>query len=939
MAVGVNIVSNFDGKGISKAIKEFKKLDGGAAKSAFALGTLDKSATAAVKGLSKVAAGIGVAAGVIGYSLVKASIQAQAEQDRLRQILLTTNGATDAQVTALIAQAEALEKVGVASAGSIITAQSQLATFDLQYDTIKTLTPAITDYVIAEKGATATSEEFKSMTNGLAKALNGQFDTLTKSGFVLDEQTKKLISTGTEAERAAAIVDVLSSTYGGFNEAIADTPEGQMVQLMNSFQALRTELGTLLLPAFLAIADFLQTKLIPYLDNLADVIGDKGVGGAVQMLADDFLKMTGNMGKTGNIILGIVTAFVALKGAMMAYSIAQGIATIATTAFGVAWNATGIGLIAAAIAAIVIGLIALYIKFESVRKVVSALGDVLKFVVMNAIAGVQNYFISFINIAIMGFNALIKVANFFGADLKEQELLGYKAFTGLSIGADNATGKVLNVAEALQKVKNEERMLEGKGTGTPSTIPKNLGGAVSKTIKTLKELKKEYKDAALALNDAQVKMAESTQGIADAQQKVIDATNNVDDAFRGIAKAEREVTNKIKEHERAQRAVTDAMSDAADAVLDTQRAQDKLAKSTAAVTKAQQALDEALRGYGADSEQGRKAQDQLGESQRELETSGYDLEEAQFALIDAENELAAVRANSESTARDIRQAEIDLAVAKLDVIEAERDHKIAQDEATASGDNYNQMLNGVKTDSELYKELLDALNESKAAEQEAIDAVTEARKAEAEATAEITEALNAEQEALLEIEDAKLAVAKAIRDHEKALYDEAAAIRDVAKAQLEEARAIDAVAEAQRKLNAARKVKGLTPAAIAKVDTAVAGVLAAANAVVAGVGTATATSATASTAGMSARLMAERGGMYAFANGGIVTKAMIGLVGEAGPEAIIPLSKLNDTSGTTINISVNAGMGADGGAVGNAVVDALVKYQRRNGAIPIAVRG
>jgi hypothetical protein len=35
--------------------------------------------------------------------------------------------------------------------------------------------------------------------------------------------------------------------------------------------------------------------------------------------------------------------------------------------FGVAWNATGIGLIAAAIAAIVIGLIALYIKFESVR--------------------------------------------------------------------------------------------------------------------------------------------------------------------------------------------------------------------------------------------------------------------------------------------------------------------------------------------------------------------------------------------------------------------------------------------------------------------------------------------------------------------------------------------------------------------------------------------
>ena len=222
---------------------------------------------------------------------------------------------------------------------------------------------------------------------------------------------------------------------------------------------------------------------------------------------------------------------------------------------------------------------------------------------------------------------------------------------------------------------------------------------------------------------------------------------------------------------------------------------------------------------------------------------------------------------------------------------------------------------------------------------EADQAAQLARKAEAEATVAISEALLGEQDALNAIEDAKLAVAKAIRDHEKALYDEAAAIRDVAKAQLEEAKAIDAVAEAQRKLNEAKKVKGLTPAAIAKVDTAIAGVLAASGAVLAGVGTATATGATASTAGMSARIMAERGGMYAFANGGIVTKAMLGLVGEAGPEAIIPLSRLNETSGTTINISVTAGMGTDGGAVGNAVVDALVKYQRRNGAIPIAVKG
>ena len=941
MAVGVNIVSNFDGKGISKAIKEFKKLDGGAAKSAFALGTLDKSATSAVKGLAKVGAGVAAAAGIIGYKLASAAYESQKVMAQTTAIITATGGAAGVTADEVAKLSEKLSmQIGVddeliqSSANLLLTfkaVQNQAGEGNDIFDRAVTVTQ---DMANVFGGADAAA---KQLGKALADPVAG-LTALKKSGIDFTEQQKTqietLVKSGNQLEAQKIILEEIENQVGGTAAASATGFDRMKVAVGNVAETF----GAFLIPFIERFANFVIEKVVPYMDKLAGVMGDKGIGGVVKTIGTDFLNLTTNMGKTGNIIMGIVTAFLALKGAMIAYSIAQGIATIATTAFGVAWNATGIGLIAAAIAAIVIGLIALYIKFESVRKVVNALGDILKFVVMNAIAGVYNYFVTFINIAIKGFNALIKVANYFGADLEEQQELGYMAFTGLSIGADNAKGKVLDVADALRQVKNEERRLEGKGA-TPPTIPSGLGGGAAKTIKTLKELKAEYKDAVLALNDAQVKMGEATVGIADAQQKVIDATNNVDDAFRGIAKAEQEVTNKIKAHERAQRAVTEAMSDAADAVLQTQRAQDKLAKSTAAVTKAQQAFDEAVRGYGADSKQGRKAQDELGESQRDLQTSGYDLEEAQFALLDAEKELAAIRANSESTARDIRQAEIDLATAKLDVIEAEREQKIAQDAVTASTSEYDQMLNGVKTDSELYKELLDELNEAKAAEQDAIDAVTEARKAEAEATAAITEALNAEQEALLEIEDAKLAVAKAIRDHEKALYDEAAAIRDVAKAQLEEAKAIDAVAEAQRKLNEAKKVKGLTPAAIAKVDTAVAGVLAAANAVVAGTGTANATGATGSTAGMSAdalqALFARRG----LANGGIAMRPTLRLIGEAGPEAVIPLNRMGDASGTTINISVTAGMGTDGGAVGNAVVDALVKYQRRNGAIPIAVKG
>jgi hypothetical protein len=79
-------------------------------------------------------------------------------------------------------------------------------------------------------------------------------------------------------------------------------------------------------------------------------------------------------------------------------------------------------------------------------------------------------------------------------------------------------------------------------------------------------------------------------------------------------------------------------------------------------------------------------------------------------------------------------------------------------------------------------------------------------------------------------------------------------------------------------------------------------------------------------------------GFGAFANGGLVKGPMLGLVGEAGPELIVPLDRLNGMrSGSVINVTVNAGMGTDGAQVGEQIVSALRAYERRNGALPITV--
>ena len=70
------------------------------------------------------------------------------------------------------------------------------------------------------------------------------------------------------------------------------------------------------------------------------------------------------------------------------------------------------------------------------------------------------------------------------------------------------------------------------------------------------------------------------------------------------------------------------------------------------------------------------------------------------------------------------------------------------------------------------------------------------------------------------------------------------------------------------------------------------------------------------------------------AKGGIVTGPTSALIGEAGPEAVIPLSGSNSVGmGSTFNITVNAGIGTDGAVVGRQIVDAIRKYERSSGQV------
>jgi hypothetical protein len=83
------------------------------------------------------------------------------------------------------------------------------------------------------------------------------------------------------------------------------------------------------------------------------------------------------------------------------------------------------------------------------------------------------------------------------------------------------------------------------------------------------------------------------------------------------------------------------------------------------------------------------------------------------------------------------------------------------------------------------------------------------------------------------------------------------------------------------------------------------------------------------------RPTAGRNGIPRFAEGGIVTQPLIGMIGEAGPEAIIPLSKMGDMGGG-ITVNVNGGL-ATSAEIGQAIVNAIRAYNRSAGPANIQV--
>ena len=238
MALSIPIVSEFDGKGIDKAIKEFKQLETVGEKAQFAI---KKAAVPAAAALTAVAGALGLAA--------KAAAEDEQQQAILANTMQNVVGATDATVAAT-------EDMIAAMSRATGTADSELRpAFAALLVGTKNVGEATDALSLAQDISIATGTDLATVSDALAKAYAGNMKGLQ----ALSPEMKGMIKEGADLD---TVMMALNDNFGGAAARSADTAAGKFKILKNSLAETQESIGAALLPVL--------QKVLPYLQAMAD---------------------------------------------------------------------------------------------------------------------------------------------------------------------------------------------------------------------------------------------------------------------------------------------------------------------------------------------------------------------------------------------------------------------------------------------------------------------------------------------------------------------------------------------------------------------------------------------------------------------------------------------------------------------------------------------
>lgn len=363
MSVVLNIFSEFDSSGVQKAKKQFAQLDGAAAKTKFAFKKALIPATAAVAGL-----------GAALFDATKGAVEDAAAQDVLAAALTRNTAATDAQIKA--------NEDWISTQGKLLGVTDS----DLR-PSIAKLAAQTGSLEEAQRGASlamdiaaATGKPLSTVTDALAKAYGGNTAALAK----LDPKLKGLIKDGLDAEGA---MSVLADTFGGAASTKANTAEGQFQRLKVSLDETKETIGAALIPII--------QKVLPFLTRMGTWASEN---------TSTFLIIAGVIG-------GIAAAVLLVNGAMTAWTAITTAFTVVQAAFNAVMALNPVVLVTLAIAALVLGLIVAYKKFEGFRKVVDTVFQFITKAVSGSLDLIKSYFSTVLGFYKTIFNGIASLWN------------------------------------------------------------------------------------------------------------------------------------------------------------------------------------------------------------------------------------------------------------------------------------------------------------------------------------------------------------------------------------------------------------------------------------------------------------------------------------------------------------------------------------------------
>lgn len=280
------------------------------------------------------------------------NVQTEAET-KLGAIMQQRMGADASQIQSIKNLTAAQQHLGVVGDEVQLAGAQQLSTFLNSSNALTSLVPAMNNLAVQQNGVNVSSEAMVNIGNMMGKVMQGQVGALTRVGVTFTEAQEHVLKFGNEQERAATLAQVITDNVSNMNEIMANTPQGKIQAMANTWGDIKENVGAKLYPAVMRFFTAISTNM-PQIEALV-----MGVAGAFNVVITALSWLINGAGAVVGffqdnwpiiepIMWGIIGALMVYKGVQILVATATAIQTTAQTMLNAAMYACPITWIAIA---------------------------------------------------------------------------------------------------------------------------------------------------------------------------------------------------------------------------------------------------------------------------------------------------------------------------------------------------------------------------------------------------------------------------------------------------------------------------------------------------------------------------------------------------------------------------------------------------------------